>query len=195
MKALGQLAASRRHWHHSLQVAAITGSSGKTTVKEMTAGIFNLSHRVLKTGGNFNNLIGLPLTLFRLNDNHDVAILEMGMNRPGEIARLTEIADPDIACIINVQEAHLEGLGDIQGVARANDQLAIDRILDLDPKGLYETVIQHNISMCGVIPTTIVLAASKALGATKAELVEYATSGDVTGDYAQVVGYAGFVVN
>jgi AmmeMemoRadiSam system protein B len=81
-----------------------------------------------------------------------------------------------------------------QKTARSKDQLAIERILDLDPKGLYETVAEHRISMCGVIPTTIVLTACKALGATKAELVQYATSGDVTGDYAQVVGYAGFVV-
>jgi hypothetical protein len=81
-----------------------------------------------------------------------------------------------------------------QDVARSQDQLAIDQILALDDKGLYETVARHNISMCGVIPTTIVLAACKALGATQAELVQYATSGDVTGDYAQVVGYAGFIV-
>lgn len=81
-----------------------------------------------------------------------------------------------------------------QESARSKDRLAIERILDLDPKGLYDTVAKHGISMCGVIPTTIVLAASKELGATKAELVHYATSGDVTGDYAQVVGYAGFIV-
>jgi AmmeMemoRadiSam system protein B len=79
--------------------------------------------------------------------------------------------------------------------AKAKDKLAIDRILGLDPKGLYETVARHRISMCGVIPTTIVLEACKALGAGKAELVQYATSGDVSGDYAQVVGYAGFIVH
>ena len=65
----------------------------------------------------------MPLTLLRLNEDHEIAALEMGMNRAGEIARLTEIADPDIACIINVQEAHLEGLGDIQGVAKAKNEL------------------------------------------------------------------------
>ena len=78
--------------------------------------------------------------------------------------------------------------------AKAKDKMAIDRILDLDPKGLYETVSRHGISMSGVIPTTIVLEACKVLGADRAELVQYATSGDVTGDYAQVVGYAGFIV-
>ena len=96
----------------------------------------------------------------------------------------------EVLLVASTDMTHYES----QQVTRANDQLAIDRILDLDPKGLYETVVHHNISMCGVIPTTIVLAACKALGATKAELVEYATSGDVTGDYAQVVGYAGFIV-
>jgi len=121
--ALGQLAGSLRQWHNDLQVVAITGSSGKTTVKEMTGAILSQNHAILKTEGNFNNLIGLPLTLFGLKPEHEIAVLEMGMNRPGEIASLTEIADPDVACIINVQEAHLEGLGDIQGVAKAKNEL------------------------------------------------------------------------
>jgi hypothetical protein len=78
--------------------------------------------------------------------------------------------------------------------AKAKDELAIDRILALDPQGLYDVVAQHGITMCGVFATTIVLFACKALGATAAELVRYATSGDVTGDDSQVVGYAGLVV-
>jgi AmmeMemoRadiSam system protein B len=81
-----------------------------------------------------------------------------------------------------------------QETAKAKDKLAIDRILALDPQGLYETVSEHGISMCGVIPATIVLEACKLLGADTADLVQYATSGDVTGDYSQVVGYAGFIV-
>ena len=121
--ALGQLAGSLRRWNNNLRVIAITGSSGKTTVKEMTAAILSQNHVILKTEGNFNNLIGLPLTLFGLKPEHELAVLEMGMNRPGEIASLTEIAEPDVACIINVQEAHLEGLGDIQGVAKAKNEL------------------------------------------------------------------------
>ncbi len=123
LSALGRLAGSLRRWYNNLQVVAITGSSGKTTVKEMTGAILSRSHHILKTEGNFNNLIGLPLTLFGLKSEHDTAVLEMGMNMPGEIARLTEIADPDVACIINVQAAHLEGLGDIQGVAKAKNEL------------------------------------------------------------------------
>lgn len=78
--------------------------------------------------------------------------------------------------------------------ARAKDRLAIERILALDPHGLLDTTIKHDISMCGVIPATITLVACKELGATRAELVKYATSGDVSGDYLQVVGYAGLYI-
>ena len=123
LKALGDLACHRRALLRDLKVIALTGSSGKTTVKEMTASILQKCGNVLKTRGNFNNLIGLPLSLLPANYRHDFAVLEMGMNRPGEIARLTEIADPDIACINNVQAAHLEGLGTIEGVARAKGEL------------------------------------------------------------------------
>ena len=96
----------------------------------------------------------------------------------------------EVLLVASTDMTHYES----QESAIEKDRLAIDRILGLDPGGLYETVARHRISMCGVIPTTIVLEACKALGAGKAELVQYATSGDVTGDYAQVVGYAGFIV-
>ncbi|WP_374001962.1 AmmeMemoRadiSam system protein B [Dissulfurirhabdus thermomarina] len=78
--------------------------------------------------------------------------------------------------------------------AEAKDRLAIERVLALDPRGLFETVASRGITMCGVIPTTVTLVAALALGATEAELARYATSGDVTGDDRQVVGYAGFVI-
>jgi murE/murF fusion protein len=132
LRALGQLAAYRRRLlAPKVTVAAITGSSGKTTVKEMTAGIFAqamLATRtgidpLLKTKGNFNNLVGLPLSLLPLEAGHRLAILEMGMNVPGEIARLADIADPDIGCINNVHPAHLLGLGSIEGVAAAKGEL------------------------------------------------------------------------
>ncbi len=96
----------------------------------------------------------------------------------------------EVLLVASTDMTHYES----QKSAKEKDKLAIDRILDLDPAGLYETVSRHGISMCGVIPTTIALEACKALGAGKAELVRYATSGDVTGDNAQVVGYAGFIV-
>mgnify|MGYP005845214743 CR=1 FL=1 len=123
LKALGDLSAYRRSQLKNVKVMAITGSSGKTTVKEMTAAIMSCKYKILKTEGNFNNLIGLPLSLLPIDYRHDFAILEMGMNRPGEIARMTEIADPDIACINNIQEAHIEGLHDLDGVARAKGEL------------------------------------------------------------------------
>jgi murE/murF fusion protein len=132
LQALGDMAAYRRKLlGGNIQVAAVTGSSGKTTVKEMTAAIFSrhLSavqtgiDPLLKTAGNFNNLIGLPLSLLPIGAGHAMAILEMGMNHLGEIKRLTQVADPDIACITNIQAAHLEGLGSIEGVARAKGEL------------------------------------------------------------------------
>jgi len=132
LKALGDLAAYRRKlFADGVQIVALTGSSGKTTVKEMAATILeqfyptseDAPQAVLKTHGNFNNLIGLPLSLLPLNAGHKVAVLEMGMNHAGEIERLTEIADPDIACINNIQAAHLEGLGSIEGVAKAKGEL------------------------------------------------------------------------
>lgn len=123
LRALGDLAAWRRRRMAGLRVIGITGSSGKTTVKEMTAAILSRRFSLLKTGGNFNNLVGLPLTLLQVAPGQQWAVLEMGMNRPGEIARLTEIAAPDLACITNVQGAHLLGLADIGGVARAKEEL------------------------------------------------------------------------
>lgn len=134
-QALGDLASYRRATMKEMSapiVVGITGSSGKTTVKEMCAAIFceqwpeqidAAAGRVLKTKGNFNNLIGLPLSLLPILPRHKAVILEMGMNAPGEIARLTDICDPDIACILNVHGAHLQGLGDLEGVARAKAEL------------------------------------------------------------------------
>ena len=122
LKALGDLAGWWRR-AHGIPVAAITGSVGKTTTKEMAASILELGGVTLKNKGNFNNLIGLPLTLFDMTETHQRAVVEMGMNRPGEIARLTEIAAPNIGLITNVAGVHLEGLGDIEGVARAKVEL------------------------------------------------------------------------
>ncbi len=122
LKALGDLG---NWWRkgYPIPVAAITGSVGKTTTKEMAARILGLNAPTLKNEGNLNNLIGLPLTLLLLENAHRRAVLEMGMNQPGEIARLTEIAEPDMGLITNVGRAHLEGLGDINAVARAKVEL------------------------------------------------------------------------
>jgi UDP-N-acetylmuramoyl-tripeptide--D-alanyl-D-alanine ligase len=122
LKALGDLAAWWRH-QFNVRVAAITGSAGKTTTKEMTAQILELTSLTLKNKGNLNNLIGLPMTVFQLDEQVQKMVLEMGMNRPGEISRLTEIADPDVGLITNVGMAHIEGLGSMEGVARAKTEL------------------------------------------------------------------------
>ena len=105
------------------QVAAVTGSNGKTTTKELLAAALGAHGEVHKTAGNFNNLIGLPLTVFSWPQRAWAAVLEMGMNAPGEIARLTEIAEPNVGLITNVGPAHLEGLGSIENVARAKGEL------------------------------------------------------------------------
>jgi UDP-N-acetylmuramoyl-tripeptide--D-alanyl-D-alanine ligase len=126
LKALGDLAAWWRH-QFNVRVAVITGSAGKTTTKEMTARILELTSLTLKNKGNLNNLIGLPLTVFQLDEQVQKMVLEMGMNRPGEIRRLTEISDPDVGLITNVGMAHIEGLGSMEGVARAKTEL-LERI-------------------------------------------------------------------
>lgn len=122
LAALGNLA---HYWRNgfSVPVIAITGSSGKTTTKEMLAGIVSQTKNVLKTEGNLNNLIGLPMTLFKLASHHDCAILEMGTNRRGEIARLTRIARPDIGLITNIGPAHLEGLNSLDTIREEKGDL------------------------------------------------------------------------
>ncbi|MBW2264679.1 MAG: AmmeMemoRadiSam system protein B [Deltaproteobacteria bacterium] len=106
------------------------------------------------------------------------------------LAKVVQEYDKKVLLVASTDMTHYES----RETAQAKDKLAIDRILALDPKGLYNTVSQQGISMCGVMPTTMILTACKALGATKAELVQYATSGDITGDYTQVVAYAGFII-
>jgi UDP-N-acetylmuramoyl-tripeptide--D-alanyl-D-alanine ligase len=122
LRALGDFASWWRH-RYRIRVVGITGSAGKTTTKEMAAAALGVRGVTLKNQGNFNNLIGLPVTLLRLENKHRFAVLEMGMNHPGEIGRLAEIADPDIGVITNVAGVHLEGLGSIDGVARAKVEL------------------------------------------------------------------------
>lgn len=123
LRALGDLASQWRKGCPDLRLAAITGSNGKTTTKEMTWSIVSLKYRTLKNSGNFNNLIGLPLTLFGLDGSYKAAVVELGMNDFGEITRLAEIACPDIGAITNIGRAHLEKLGGVEGVARAKGEL------------------------------------------------------------------------
>lgn len=121
-KALGQLASFQRQ-ESGVRLVAITGSNGKTSTRAMTAAVLEQQFTTLSTQGNFNNDIGLPLTLLRLSREHQWAVVEMGMNAPGEIARLAAIAKPDLGIITNVAAAHLEGLGSIENVAKAKAEL------------------------------------------------------------------------
>ena len=122
LKALGDIA---RDWRQRfpIPVVAITGSSGKTTTKEMAATIASRTRNILKTEGNLNNRIGLPLTLLRLRKNHELAIVEMGTNSPGEIAMLAAIAGPDVGLITNIGPAHIEGLGSLEAIREEKGSL------------------------------------------------------------------------
>lgn len=117
--ALGRLAAVWRA-RFDIPVLAVTGSNGKTTTKEMIAAVLKAQYgdAVLATRGNLNNDIGLPLTLLGMDDHHQAAVIEMGMNHPGEIDYLTRIGAPTVALVTNAQRAHLQGMGDLDEVAR-----------------------------------------------------------------------------
>jgi len=121
-RALGELA---RAWRarFTLPVLAITGSAGKTTVKEMLASIMRTQGTVLATRGNLNNDIGVPLTLFELAGEHHSAVLEMGANRAGDIAWLADIAQPTVGMVTLCAPAHLAGFGSVEGVARAKGEM------------------------------------------------------------------------
>lgn len=121
-EALGQMGALVKAKVNPKTVA-ITGSSGKTTVKEMVASILSRLGTVLSTDGNFNNEIGVPLTLLRLEPQHEYAVIELGANHIGEIAYTTNLTKPDVAIINNIAAAHLEGFGDLCGVARAKGEI------------------------------------------------------------------------
>jgi UDP-N-acetylmuramoyl-tripeptide--D-alanyl-D-alanine ligase len=122
LAALGRLGQSWRQ-RQTLKLAALTGSNGKTTVKEMLSAILARAGMTLATQGNLNNHIGVPLTLLRLRDEHAYAVIEMGANHPGEIAYLTRLAMPDVALITNAGPAHLEGFGSLDGVVRAKGEI------------------------------------------------------------------------
>ncbi len=120
--ALGRLGRSWRN-QHDATVVGITGSNGKTTLKELIAACLAAKAPTLATQGNLNNDIGMPLMLLRLDDTHRYAVLEMGANHIGEIAYLTSVAQPDVVVITNAAAAHLEGFGSIDGVARGKGEI------------------------------------------------------------------------
>jgi UDP-N-acetylmuramoyl-tripeptide--D-alanyl-D-alanine ligase len=122
LRAMGQLAGLLRQ-RLDPTVVGITGSNGKTTVKEMVASILRPAGEVLATRGNYNNELGLPLSLFALQPKHRFAVLELGASKAGDIAYLAAIAQPDIGLITNIGPAHLGGFGSVEGVARAKGEI------------------------------------------------------------------------
>lgn len=122
LRALGDMAAGWRK-KFPVPVGVLTGSNGKTTTKEMTARILEKTFRLLSTQGNFNNLIGVPLTLLELGPSHERVLIEMGMNRHGEIKRLTSIAQPQYGALLNIGPAHLERFEDLRDIARAKAEM------------------------------------------------------------------------
>ena len=122
IKALGDLATYNRR-RSGTSVVAITGSNGKTSTRQMTSSVLSRRFHVLSTTGNLNNEIGLPLTLLKLSPIHKLAVVELGMNHSGEIARLARICRPDIGIITNIGPAHLEGVNSIEGVMNAKGEL------------------------------------------------------------------------
>lgn len=107
----------------AIPVVGITGSVGKTSTKEMVAAVLSQKYNTLKTAGNFNNELGLPLTVFRLREEHEMAVLEMGISNFGEMHRLAKIAKPDTCVITNIGQCHLEFLGDRDGILRAKTEI------------------------------------------------------------------------
>ena len=105
-----------------IKVVGITGSVGKTSTKEMIASVLSEKYRVLKTEGNLNNEIGLPLTIFKIREEHQVAVLEMGISEFGEMHRLAEMAQPDICVITNIGLCHLENLITRDGILKAKTE-------------------------------------------------------------------------
>lgn len=122
LKALQELACHHRKVL-KLPVLAITGTNGKTTTKELVATVLNRGYSVLATEGNLNNHIGVPLTLLKLKEDHQLAVIEMGASHPGDIKELVDIACPDYGIITNIGKAHLEGFGSIEGVRRTKGEL------------------------------------------------------------------------
>lgn len=127
LTALQQLAAYHRQqfrvWHRPVPVIGITGTNGKTTTKELTREVLKKKYKTLATEGNLNNQIGVPLTLLKVTQEHEMAIIEMGANHPMDIADLCAIVHPDYGLITNVGKAHLLGFGSLEGVIAAKTEL------------------------------------------------------------------------
>ena len=146
LEAIQELARSYRN-ELDVKVVGITGSNGKTTVKDMTANLLSLQYRVKKTEGNYNNHLGMPLTILALDEDTEIAVLEMGMSGKGEIEFLTKLARPNVAIITNIGEAHLQDLGSREAIAEA--KLEIVQGLQDDGLLIYmgdETILKDGLA-------------------------------------------------
>lgn len=189
LRALGDLAALWRR-RFSVPVCAVTGSSGKTTTKEMLAAILAVTGPGIKTAGNFNNLIGLPLTVFALDSEHRWAVLEMGMSERGEIARLAEIAAPQVGIITNVAPAHLASMKSLDAIARAKGELFVQlkagacAVVNADDERVRNLPVANGVRriLYGVAPEAAIRAESIQTGgiAVSFDLVTPAGTGAVT---------------
>lgn len=161
----------------SCKVVGITGSVGKTTTKEMIASVLSEKYKVLKTEGNFNNEIGLPLTVFRIREEHEIAVLEMGISDFGEMKRLSRIAKPDVCVFTNIGQCHLENLYDRNGILKAKTEMLMYMkpdgkiVLNGDDDKL-ASVREYN----GIIPITYGIDDEKC-SYTAAEIVQNGLSG------------------
>ena len=152
--ALGDMASYNRR-RSQARVVGITGSNGKTTTRQMTAAVLARQHETLTPVGNFNNEIGLPLTLLALTPAHEWAILELGTNNPGEIGRLADICTPDIGVLTNIGPAHLQGLGSIEGVMQEKGDLL--RRLKPDDKAVLNADDPRVMQMARVSKAGVIL--------------------------------------
>ena len=141
LKTMQQLANHHRK-NFEGSVFALTGSNGKTTTKELIKSVLNQKYRVHATGGNYNNLIGLPFTILNSKAKTELMVLEMGANAPGEIAQLCQIAEPDVGMITNIGKAHLEGFGTLDGVVRAKSEL-YDSLAEREGTALVNLAEKH----------------------------------------------------
>jgi UDP-N-acetylmuramoyl-tripeptide--D-alanyl-D-alanine ligase len=150
LAALQQMANFHRR-QLSIPVLAITGTNGKTTTKELIAHVLSAKYNVLSTQGNLNNHIGVPLTLLKIREEHEFAVIEMGANHPGEIEFLCSIAEPDYGIITNVGRAHLEGFGSFEGVKKTKGELY--RYIDKEGKGIFINL--GNQHLCDMAPVNV----------------------------------------
>lgn len=166
LTALQQLAAYHRQqfktWQRPVKVIGVTGTNGKTTTKELLNAVLSQKYNVLATEGNLNNQIGVPLTLLKVTQQHEMAIIEMGANHPMDIADLCAIVHPDFGLITNVGKAHLLGFGSLEGVIAAKTELykslAADggiAFIDSFNRDLLNKVIEYGVSCRPYLPAEV----------------------------------------